>query len=43
MLDGAIVNYNRMYDVPLKMRGVGRAGEGMVYRSVAVEDREDHV
>lgn len=40
MLDGQVVNYNRMYEVPFMVRsGGGRAG-GMVYRGVAEEERE---
>ncbi|KAK2803883.1 palmitoyltransferase akr1 [Onygenales sp. PD_10] len=38
MLAGEVVNYNRLYDMPLMMRSGGRAGSGMVYRSVAAED-----
>lgn len=40
MLAGEAVNYNRMYEVPLMMRTGSRAGPGMVYRSVAHEERE---
>lgn len=38
MLDGEPVNYNRLYDVPLTLRTGGRAGSGMVYRSVAADE-----
>ncbi|EEP76066.1 palmitoyltransferase akr1 [Uncinocarpus reesii 1704] len=35
MLDGSVINYNTMYEVPLRLR---TGGSGMVYRSVATED-----
>ncbi|OAX83261.1 hypothetical protein ACJ72_02382 [Emergomyces africanus] len=39
MLDGEVVNYTRLFDMPLMIRSGGsRAGSGMVYRSVAAED-----
>jgi len=43
MLDGEIVNYNRMYEVPLRMHSGGRGGSGAVYRSLADEDPEQAV
>ena len=38
MLEGEIVNYNRMYETPMRMRGGGGSGFGGAYQSVAGED-----
>ncbi|KAL2002060.1 hypothetical protein VTN02DRAFT_742 [Thermoascus thermophilus] len=43
MLGGEAVNYNRMYEVPLRMHTGGRAGSGTVYTSLAGEDPEQAV
>ncbi|KAL1958101.1 hypothetical protein VTO42DRAFT_5141 [Malbranchea cinnamomea] len=40
MLDGEIVNYNQMYEVPLRLRGERRTGGGILYTSIATEERE---
>lgn len=40
MLDGQVVNYNRMYDVPLRFRSGGARAGGMVYRGIGEEERE---
>lgn len=39
MLDGEVLNYNRLYDVPLMFRSGGRS-DGMVYRGIETEERE---
>lgn len=41
-LGGEVVDYTRLYDVPLRLRGGGR-GRGMVYESVADHDAEEEV
>jgi hypothetical protein len=38
MLGGEVVNYNQMFEVPLRMRLGGRAGSAMGYRSVPAAD-----
>ncbi|RJE20373.1 palmitoyltransferase [Aspergillus sclerotialis] len=38
MLGGEIVNYNQIYDVPLRMHTGGGAGSGPFYRSLADEE-----
>lgn len=41
MLAGEVVNYNDMYETPLRMHAGGRSGDG--YRSVAGDDPEHMV
>jgi hypothetical protein len=40
MLGGEVVNYNKMYELPPRLRTGGRAGGGMVYRGISSEERE---
>jgi palmitoyltransferase len=43
MLGGEVVNYNDMYETPMRMRAGARGGDGGAYRSVAAEDPEHMV
>lgn len=38
MLGGEVVNYTRMYEVPLRMHSGGRGGPGAAYQSLAHEE-----
>lgn len=43
MLGGEVVNYNDMYETPMRMHVGARGGDGGAYRSVAAEDPEHMV
>jgi palmitoyltransferase len=43
MLGGEVVNYNDMYETPMRMHAGARGGDGGAYRSVAAEDPEHMV